>query len=67
MLSDKMTDYLCNFSKNGNPNGESLIEWLPTNENQDNVLCWGENEIRMDCVDMEYLHEIMRTNVAVGE
>ena len=67
MLSNKITDYLCNFSKNGNPNGEDLIEWACTTEEQDNVLCWGENEIRMDSVDMEYLHEIMRTNVAVGE
>ena len=25
MLSDKMTDYLCNFSKTGNPNGEGVI------------------------------------------
>ncbi len=67
MLSNKITDYLCNFSKYGNPNGDNLIEWISTNEEQDNVLCWGENEIRMDSVDMEYLHEIMRTNVAVGE
>ena len=67
MLSDKMTDYLCNFSKTGNPNGDGVMKWLPTNDKQENVLCWGENDIRMDDVDMEYLHEIMKTNVAVGE
>ena len=67
MLSDKMTDYLCNFVKNGNPNEDGLTEWTPVKEETDFVLHWGEEGIAMTDVDMELLHEIMRTNVAVGE
>lgn len=66
-LSDAMTDYLCNFAKNGNPNGEGLTEWKVMKEETDPVLRLGEGEIRMDDVDMAWLHEIMKTNVAVGE
>ena len=36
-------------------------------EKKGHVLRWGEEEIRMGDVDMEWLYEIMRTNVAVGE
>ena len=67
MLSDKMTSYLCNFVKTGNPNGDGLLEWKPMKEENDLVLHWGEEGICMSDVDMELLHEIMRTNVAVGE
>lgn len=67
MLSDKMSDYLCNFAKTGNPNGGGLAEWTPMKAEQDLVLHWGEEGICMSDVDMELLHEIMRTNVAVGE
>ena len=67
MLSDKMTSYLCNFVKTGNPNGEGLLEWTPMKDASDFVLHWGEEGICMSDVDMEMLHEIMRTNVAVGE
>lgn len=67
MLSDRMTDYLCNFAKKGNPNGEGLLEWTPMKKNDDFVLHWGEAGIQMTDVDMDLLHEIMRTNVAVGE
>ena len=62
-----MSDYLCNFVKTGNPNGEGLVEWTPTKSKDDFVLHWGEDGIYMSDVDMELLHEIMRTNVAVGE
>ncbi len=67
MLSDKMSDYLCNFAKTGNPNGEGLPEWTPMKKEDDLVLHCGEQGISMSDVDMELLHEIMRTNVAVGE
>uniref|UniRef100_UPI0040569156 carboxylesterase/lipase family protein n=1 Tax=Agathobacter sp. TaxID=2021311 RepID=UPI0040569156 len=67
MLSDKMTDYLCNFAKSGNPNGEGLVEWTPVKAEEDFVLHWGEEGIGMSDVDMELLHEIMKTNIAVGE
>ena len=67
MLSETMIDYLCNFVKSGNPNGEGLVEWEVMRKADNKVLRLGEKDIRMDDVDMEWLHEIMRTNVAVGE
>ena len=67
MLSEVMTEYLCNFAKSGSPNGRGLPEWKPVTEKKGHVLRWGEEEIRMGDVDMEWLYEIMRTNVAVGE
>lgn len=67
MLSDVMSSYLCNFVKTGNPNGDGLLEWKPMKDEKDLVLHWGEEGICMSDVDMELLHEIMRTNVAVGE
>ena len=65
-LSDKITDYLCNFAKTGNPNGDGLVEWKPTKTQEDTVLCWGEGDIRMDSVDMEKLDYIMKTFKPVG-
>ncbi len=67
VLSENMSDYLCNFAKTGNPNAAGLDIWTPKKEEKDMVLCWGESGIGMGNVDMELLHEIMRTNVAVGE
>ncbi len=66
-LSDALTTYLCSFAKTGVPSGENLPEWTPTKANTDDVLCWGEDGIKMGQVDMERLVEIMRTTSPVGE
>ena len=66
-LSDMMTDYLCNFARTGNPNGENLPLWSVTKTKDDTVLHWGEGQTRMDIPDMEKLDEIMRTVKPVGE
>ena len=65
-LSDKMTTYLCNFAKNGAPNGGIQPEWTPTNKTN-NVLCIGEFEAKMGNPSMLKMIGIMLTNKAVGE
>ena len=66
-LSDIMTDYLCNFAKNGNPNGDNLPEWTATKTQADPVLRWGDAGVRMEQPDIEKLEEIFRTVKPVGE
>jgi len=66
-LSDIMTDYLCNFAKNGNPNGDNLPEWTATKTQADPVLHWGDAGVRMEQPDIEKLEEIFRTVKPVGE
>ena len=66
-LSDVMTDYLCNFAKTGNPNGDNLPQWDATKKPTDPVLHWGGDGIRMAQPDIEKLEEIFRTVKPVGE
>jgi para-nitrobenzyl esterase len=65
-LSDKMTTYLCNFAKNGTPNGEIEPEWTATNKTK-KVLCIGESEAKMGKPSVAKMIGIMLTNKAVGE
>lgn len=66
-LAEAMSDYLCNFVKTGNPNGEGLTEWKPACKGQKEVLRLGEGNIRMDKVSKMKLFHTMLTNKAVGE
>ena len=66
-LSDTMTDYLCNFAKTGNPNGENLPVWTATKQQSDPVLHWGDDGVRMAQPDIEKLDYIFRTVKPVGE
>ena len=62
-----MTDYLCNFVKTGNPNGENLPNWQRTCKKQGNVLRLGEGDIIMGKPKMNQLIKTLLTNKAVGE
>ena len=65
-LSDEMSSYLCNFVKNGDPNGENLVSWAPTSEGNKSLLV-GEKPTQMGKPNMLRLTGIMLTNKAVGE
>lgn len=66
-LSDEMSSYLTNFAKTGNPNGDGLPEWLPTEKGQNLVLRIGEGKTRMGGVNLARLTKIMMTSNARGE
>ena len=66
-LSRQMVDYLTNFCKYGDPNGNGLATWLPVGKQQGKVLRLGEGETRMGSVSMLRLIKAMLTNQAVGE
>ena len=66
-LSDRMTDYLCNFARTGNPNGENLPNWQRNCKKQRKVLILGEGETRMEKPGMLKMIKTMLTNKAVGE
>ena len=65
-ISEQMTDYLCNFAKNGDPNGQHQPTWNPVSEKKQ-VLLIGENPTRMGKANNLKLTAIMLTNKAVGE
>lgn len=66
-LSRQMSTYLTNFAKTGDPNGDGLTKWLPTQKGQNKVLRLGEKETHMGGVSMAKLNYTMLTNKAVGE
>ncbi len=66
-LSDRMTDYLTNFCKTGDPNGGRLAKWERAGKHQKRVLRLGEGAIRMDKPNPVKLVVTMLTNKAVGE
>ena len=65
-LSDEMTSYLCNFVKNGNPNGENLPKWDKCN-NSKTIMLFGENDTKMGKFNMKKLIVTTLTNKPVGE
>ncbi len=65
-LSEQMTTYLCNFAKNGDPNGDNQPSWAPTSESK-NVLWLGENPTKMGSPSVLKMVGTMLTNKAVGE
>lgn len=66
-LSDRMTDYLTNFCKYGDPNGAGLTAWLPVSKRQGKVLRLGEGNIRMGKGEIWKLVKTMFTNKSAGE
>ena len=65
-LSDQMTTYLCNFAKNGDPNGQNQPVWSPSFESK-KVLWIGEGPTKMGKPSMLKMIYTMLTNKAVGE
>ena len=65
-LSAQMVDYLCNFVKSGNPNGD-LPAWESSTAQQKKVLFLGESDPRMAKPSMFKMIKTMLTNKAVGE
>ena len=66
-LSDQMASYLCNFARNGDPNGDDLPRWMPFGKAQQKALRMGEGETRMGAPGMLKMFCTMLTNKAVGE
>lgn len=64
-LSDRMTDYLVNFCKYGDPNGSGLTAWLPGEKGK--AMCLGEAAPHMGNPNLLKLTKTMLTNKAVGE
>ena len=46
-VSVQMTDYLANFSRNGDPNGSALPVWQKTDRHNRRVLCYDVKETKM--------------------
>ena len=63
-LSEQMTDYLTNFAKTGDPNGDGLPCWSVAGKN---VMRIGEGETRMGKVSKLKLWYTLFTTKAVGE
>ena len=65
-LSDEMVSYLCNFVRNGNPNGENLPEWKKCTGSK-SVMIFGDEDTKMGKVNMKKLIVTTLTNKPVGE
>lgn len=66
-LSSQMVDYLCNFAKTGNPNGNDLPVWETSVKAGSKVMCLGEQETGMRKPSSLKMLITMLTNKAVGE
>ena len=63
-LSHQMTDYLTNFAKSGNPNGQNLPTWQPAKKG---TMRLGEGETAMGKVSRAKLWYNLFTTKSVGE
>ncbi len=66
-LSSQMVDYLCNFARTGDPNGDGLPQWKPCQSKETPVIRLGEGDTRMGKPSAWKLWYTMLTNKAVGE
>lgn len=66
-LSGYMMDYLANFVKTGNPNGQNLPVWLPNKKGQNKVMRFTDKSVEMGKANQFKLYYTMFTNKAVGE
>lgn len=65
-LSESMSDYLCNFVKSGNPNGDNLPVWDKCRSSR-TVMCFGDDMTKQAKVKMGKLIITTLTNKPVGE
>lgn len=65
-LSNEMTTYLCNFAKNGSPDGENLPSWNDFLGSK-KVMRFGDGRTEMKNPSVMRLLKIMLTTKAVGE
>ena len=65
-LSDEMSSYLCNFVKNGNPNGNGLPEWKKCTDDK-STMRFSDKNSSVGKVNMKRLIVITLTNKPVGE
>jgi len=66
-LSDEMVTRLCNFAKNGDPNGDGLVRWEPCTAEHKKSLRLGEKDTHMGNPNKFKMIWTMLTNKAVGE
>ena len=66
-LMEEMTTYLCNFVRNGDPNGGGVPMWEAANPIKKTVMRMGQKPARMARVSKLKLFFTMLTNKAVGE
>ena len=66
-LADKMSSYLVNFVKNGNPNGNDLPLWEATSKRQNKVMHLGNGSFKMKRVKTGKLWHNLFSKKAVGE
>ena len=66
-LSRQMVQYLTNFCKYGDPNGDGLVPWNSLTASQDKVLRLGEADTHMGKPSMLKMVKTMLTNKSVGE
>ena len=65
-LSDEMTSYLCNFVRNGDPNGKELAHWDVCTDSK-KIMLFGDGKTAMGKVNIKKLIVTTLTDKPVGE
>lgn len=66
-LSESMINYVTNFVKSGNPNGDNLPEWRVQTKKEKQVMHFGNGFVGMKKTDTKKLWRNLFFNKAVGE
>lgn len=61
-LARQMADYLTNFVKTGNPNGEGLPEWKPYTNMETNTMLFTKDGAVLDSKNTELIEELTNIN-----